>query len=295
MKISNLDKANTLIQALPYIQEYNDKVIVVKYGGNAMKNETLKEAVIKDIILMSCVGIKVVLVHGGGPDINKVLKKIGKESEFIDGLRYTDKETMEVVQMVLAGKVNKELVALINKNGGNAIGLCGIDGNMIKSEKKITNVDLGYVGDIVNIDSKVILDSLKNNYISVVATVALGEDGNVYNINADTAAAKIAAAINAEKIMLLTDVPGLMLDIEDNDTLISNINRKNLYKLISDGIIKGGMIPKIECCMDALENGVEKAHIIDGRIPHTILLELFSETGVGTMIEIGEGETNEQR
>ncbi|MGL5068398.1 MAG: acetylglutamate kinase [Sarcina sp.] len=295
MKISNLDKANTLIQALPYIQEYNDKVIVVKYGGNAMKNETLKEAVIKDIILMSCVGIKVVLVHGGGPDINKVLKKIGKESEFIDGLRYTDKETMEVVQMVLAGKVNKELVALINKNGGNAIGLCGIDGNMIKSEKKITNVDLGYVGDIVNIDSKVILDSLKNNYISVVATVALGEGGNVYNINADTAAAKIAAAINAEKIMLLTDVPGLMLDIEDNDTLISNINRKNLYKLISDGIIKGGMIPKIECCMDALENGVEKAHIIDGRIPHTILLELFSETGVGTMIEIGEDESNEQR
>ncbi|WP_297520389.1 acetylglutamate kinase [uncultured Clostridium sp.] len=293
MKISNLDKANTLIQALPYIQQYNDKVMVVKYGGNAMKNETLKEAVIKDIILMSCVGIKVILVHGGGPDINKVLKKVGKESEFINGLRYTDKETMEVVQMVLAGKVNKELVALINKNGGNAIGLCGIDGNMMKSEKKIAEVDLGYVGDIVEINSKVILDALKNNYISVVATVAQGLDGNIYNVNADTAASKIAAAINAEKIILLTDVPGLMLDIEDNDTLISNIDKKNLYKLIDDNIIKGGMIPKIECCMDALEHGVGKAHIIDGRIPHTILLELFSETGIGTMIEIGEGNDNE--
>ncbi|MGL4451699.1 MAG: acetylglutamate kinase [Sarcina sp.] len=293
MKISNLDKANTLIQALPYIQEYNNKVIVVKYGGNAMKNKTLKEAVIKDIILMSCVGIKVVLVHGGGPDIDKVLKKLGKKPEFIDGLRYTDKETMEVVQMVLAGKVNKELVTLINNNGGNAIGLCGIDGNMIKSEKKNSEIDLGYVGEITNINSKVILDSLQNDYISVVATVALGEEGNIYNINADIAAAKIAAAIGAEKIILLTDVPGLLLDIEDNDTLISNINKKNLYRLINDGIIKGGMIPKIECCIDALEQGVERAHIIDGRIPHTILLELFSETGIGTMIEIGDENENE--
>ncbi|MGL4655604.1 MAG: acetylglutamate kinase [Sarcina sp.] len=293
MKISNLDKANTLIQALPYIQEYNNKVIVVKYGGNAMKNKTLKEAVIKDIILMSCVGIKVVLVHGGGPDIDKVLKKVGKKPEFIDGLRYTDEETMEVVQMVLAGKVNKELVKLINSNGGNAIGLCGIDGNMIKSEKKESEVDLGFVGEITDINSKVILDSLRNNYISVVATVALGIDGNIYNINADIAAAKIAAAIGAEKIILLTDVPGLMLDIEDNDTLISNIDKRNLYRLINDGIIKGGMIPKIECCIDALEQGVEKAHIIDGRIPHTILLELFSETGIGTMIEIGDENKNE--
>lgn len=293
MKISNLDKANTLIQALPYIQQYNNKVIVVKYGGNAMKNKTLKEAVIKDIILMSCVGIKVVLVHGGGPDIDRVLKKVGKKPEFIDGLRYTDEETMEVVQMVLAGKVNKELVTLINSNGGNAIGLCGIDGNMIKSEKRNGEIDLGYVGEITKINSKVILDSLQNNYISVVATVALGNDGNIYNINADIAAAKIAAALGAEKIMLLTDVPGLMLDIEDNDTLISNIDKKSLYRLINDGIIKGGMIPKIECCIDALDQGVEKAHIIDGRIPHTILLELFSETGVGTMIEIGDGNENE--
>ena len=288
MKMSNLDKANTLIQALPYIQKLNGKVIVVKYGGNAMKNKTLKEAVIKDIILMSCVGIKVVLVHGGGPDINKVLNKFGKKSEFIDGLRYTDEETMEVVQMVLVGKVNKELVGLINSNGGNAIGLCGVDGNMIVGSKKKSAIDLGFVGDIDKINSKVLFDALDNNYISVVATVAIGENGETYNVNADTAAAKIASAIKAEKIMLLTDVPGLLLDIEDNDTVISKISINELNKLIDDGTIKGGMIPKIECCINSLNDGVSKAHIIDGRIPHTILLELFSESGIGTMIEVGE-------
>ncbi|MGL4991039.1 MAG: acetylglutamate kinase [Sarcina sp.] len=286
MKKSDLDKVNILIQALPFIQKYNNKVIVVKYGGNAMKNESLKESVIKDIVLMSCVGIKVVLVHGGGPDINKFLKKSGKEIEFINGLRYTDKETMEIVQMVLAGKINKELVALINKNGGNAVGLCGIDGNMIISEKKSSNVDLGFVGEIIDVNSKVILDALKNNYISVVATISLGEDGNIYNINADIAAAKIAKKINAEKIILLTDVPGLLLDIEDNETLISRISISNVKKLMDDGIIKGGMIPKIECCIDAVDSGVSKAHIIDGRTPHTILLELFSDNGIGTMIEL---------
>lgn len=285
MKITNLDKANTLIQALPYIQEYNDKVMVVKYGGNAMKNKTLKEAVIKDIILMSCVGIKVVLVHGGGPEIDKMLKKIGKKAEFIDGLRYTDEETMEIVQMVLAGKVNKELVSLINLNGGNAIGLCGIDGNMIKSKKINSKVDLGYVGDITDINAKVILDALNNNYISVVSTISTGVDGKIYNINADTAAAKIATAINAEKIILLTDVPGLLLDIEDNDTLISKTTKYEIEKLIEKGIVKSGMIPKINCCLDSIEKGVGKAHIIDGRIPHTLLLELFSEEGIGTMIE----------
>ncbi|MGL5766608.1 MAG: acetylglutamate kinase, partial [Sarcina sp.] len=212
MKTSNLEKANTLIQALPYIQEYNGKVIVVKYGGNAMKNKTLKEAVIKDIVLMSCVGIKVVLVHGGGPDIDNFLNKIGKKCEFINGLRYTDEETMEVVQMVLAGKVNKELVSLINSNGGSAIGLCGIDGGMIKCTKKNTKIDLGFVGSVESVNSKVLKDSLENNYISVVATVAMGDDGNIYNINADTVAAKIASAINAEKLILLTDVPGILLD-----------------------------------------------------------------------------------
>ncbi len=292
MKITNLDKANTLIQALPYIQKYNNKVIVVKYGGNAMKNKSLKESVIKDIVLMSCVGIKVVLVHGGGPEIDKALKKIGKTSEFINGLRYTDEETMEIVQMVLAGKINKELVALINNNGGNAVGLCGIDGNMIKSSKKESAINLGYVGDIDSINSKVIKDSLKNNYISVVSTIAMGNDGKIYNVNADIAAAKIASALKVEKIILLTDVPGLLLDVNDNDTIISKINKNNLQKLIKDGTIKGGMIPKIECCIDSLENGVLKAHIIDGRIPHTILLELFSENGIGTMIE-KEGSTDE--
>lgn len=285
MKISNLTRANTLIQALPYIQEYRGKVIVVKYGGNAMQNIGLEEAVIKDIILMNCVGIKVVLVHGGGPDIEKMLKKIGKKSEFINGLRYTDEETMEIVQMVLAGKVNKELVSLINKNGGKAIGLCGIDGAMIKASKKEAEVDYGYVGEIENINIEVIENALEKNYISVISTVAYGEDGKAYNINADIAAAKIASSLKAEKLIILTDVQGILKDIEDEDTLISNITVNGLNELIKENIIKGGMIPKVDCCKSALMNGVTRAHIIDGRIPHTILLELFSHNGVGTMIE----------
>lgn len=285
MKISNLTRANTLIQALPYIQEYREKVIVVKYGGNAMQNMSLEEAVIKDIILMNCVGIKVVLVHGGGPDIDNMLKKVGKKSEFINGLRYTDEETMEIVQMVLAGKVNKELVALINKNGGKALGLCGIDGAMIKANKKISNMDYGYVGEIEEINTEVISSALEKNYISVISTIAYGEDGKAYNINADIAAAKIAGALKAEKLIILTDVQGILRDIEDEDTLISNIHLKELDTIIENKIIKGGMIPKIECCKSAIINGVKKAHIIDGRIPHTILLELFSRNGVGTMIE----------
>lgn len=285
MKISNLTRANTLIQALPYIQEYRGKVIVVKYGGNAMQSIGLEEAVIKDIILMNCVGIKVVLVHGGGPDIEKMLKKIGKNSEFINGLRYTDEETMEIVQMVLAGKVNKELVSLINKNGGKAIGLCGIDGAMIKASKKEAEVDYGYVGEIDNINIEVIENALEKNYISVISTVAYGDDGKAYNINADIAASKIASSLKAEKLIILTDVQGILKDIEDEDTLISNITVNGLNDLIKENIIKGGMIPKIDCCKSALMNGVARAHIIDGRIPHTILLELFSHNGVGTMIE----------
>lgn len=285
MKISNLTRANTLIQALPYIQEYRGKVIVVKYGGNAMQSIGLEEAVIKDIILMNCVGIKVVLVHGGGPDIEKMLKKIGKNSEFINGLRYTDEETMEIVQMVLAGKVNKELVSLINKNGGKAIGLCGIDGAMIKASKKEAEVDYGYVGEIDNINIEVIENALEKNYISVISTVAYGDDGKAYNINADIAASKIASSLKAEKLIILTDVQGILKDIEDEDTLISNITVSGLNDLIKENIIKGGMIPKIDCCKSALMNGVARAHIIDGRIPHTILLELFSHNGVGTMIE----------
>ncbi|MGL5615200.1 MAG: acetylglutamate kinase [Sarcina sp.] len=283
--MSNLTRANTLIQALPYIQEYCGKIIVVKYGGNAMQNIRLEEAVIKDIILMNCVGIKVVLVHGGGPDIDKMLKKIGKESEFINGLRYTDEETMDIVQMVLAGKVNKELVSLINKNGGKAIGLCGIDGAMIKASKKEAEVDYGYVGEIDEININVINDALEKNYISVISTIAYGEDGKTYNINADLAAAKIASSLKAEKLIILTDVQGILRDIEDEDTLISNIHLNEVKEIMEENIIKGGMIPKIECCKVALENGVSKTHIIDGRIPHTILLELFSHNGVGTMIE----------
>lgn len=285
MKISNLTRANTLIQALPYIQEYREKVIVVKYGGNAMQNLSLEEAVIKDIILMNCVGIKVVLVHGGGPDIDKILKKIGKKTEFINGLRYTDEESMEIVQMVLAGKVNKELVSLINKNGGKALGLCGIDGAMIKAKKKVCEIDYGYVGEIEEINTEAIKNALEKNYISVISTIAYGEDGKAYNINADIAAAKIAGALKAEKLIILTDVQGILRDIEDEDTLISNIHLNELDSIIESKVIKGGMIPKIECCKTAILNGVKKAHIIDGRIPHTILLELFSHNGVGTMIE----------
>lgn len=282
---ANIEKAHTLIQALPYIQNYNGKTIVVKYGGNAMVNNTLKEAVINDIILMRCVGINVVVVHGGGPDINKFLKKINKEPEFINGLRYTDEETAEIVQMVLAGKVNKDLVSLINANGGKSIGLCGIDGAMLNVKKVKSEVDLGYVGEVASVNTEVIDNCVNAGYIAVISTVATGKDGKVYNINADAAAGKVAAALKAEKLILLTDVPGLLRDPKDEDTLISKLKVSDIPELIEDGIIKGGMIPKIECCAETIRLGVKKAHIIDGRVPHSILLELFSDEGIGTMIE----------
>lgn len=282
---ANIEKAHTLIQALPYIQNYNGKTIVVKYGGNAMVNNTLKEAVINDIILMRCVGINVVVVHGGGPEINKFLKKINKEPEFINGLRYTDEETAEIVQMVLAGKVNKDLVSLINANGGKSIGLCGIDGAMLNVKKVKSEVDLGYVGEVASVNTEVIDNCVNAGYIAVISTVATGKDGKVYNINADAAAGKVAAALKAEKLILLTDVPGLLRDPKDEDTLISKLKVSDIPELIEDGIIKGGMIPKIECCAETIRLGVKKAHIIDGRVPHSILLELFSDEGIGTMIE----------
>lgn len=282
---ANIEKAHTLIQALPYIQNYCGKTIVVKYGGNAMVNNTLKEAVINDIILMRCVGINVVVVHGGGPEINKFLKKINKEPEFINGLRYTDEETAEIVQMVLAGKVNKDLVALINANGGKSIGLCGIDGSMLNVKKVKSEVDLGYVGEVASVNTEVIDNCINAGYIAVISTVATGKDGKVYNINADAAAGKLAAALKAEKLILLTDVPGLLRDPKDEDTLISKLKVSDIPELIEDGIIKGGMIPKIECCAETIRLGVKKAHIIDGRVPHSILLELFSDEGIGTMIE----------
>jgi acetylglutamate kinase len=284
---TNLQKANILSQALPYIQKFNGKTIVIKYGGNAMINEELKNAVIRDIVLMNCVGIKVVVVHGGGPEINGFLKKIGKKSEFVNGLRVTDEETIDVVQMVLAGKVNKDIVSLIDKNGGKAVGLCGIDANLLKAEKiKLQDgKDIGYVGDIVEVDESIIEHCLNGGYIPVISTVALGrDDGKVYNINADLAAAKISVKLNAEKFILLTDVPGILRDPEDEDSLISELNVKDIPYLIKDKVISGGMIPKVDCCIDSVNGGVSRTHIIDGRVPHSLLLELFSKEGVGTMI-----------
>ena len=283
MEISYSDKAQVLAQSLPYIQKYYNKVVVIKYGGNAMKSEELKQAVMSDIVLLSLVGIKVVLVHGGGPEINEMLTKIGKESRFVGGLRYTDAETAEIVQMVLAGKVNKSLVALLKKHGGRAIGLCGMDAGMFTCKKHNAGEDIGYVGDIVDIDTKIIRDSLNNGYIPVIATVGCDEGGNVYNINADTAGASIAGALHAENVILMTDVRGLLKDKDDESTLMPEVSVSEVPYLISQGIISGGMIPKIECCVEAVRRGVKKSVIIDGRIPNSILIEMLSDAGIGTM------------
>lgn len=278
-------QAETLVNALPYIQKYRDKIIVVKYGGNAMLNEDLKKAVMNDIVLLSLVGVKVVLVHGGGPEINDMLKRVGKESKFINGLRYTDDETADVVQMVLAGKVNKDLVKLLSGVGGKAVGFCGIDGNIITAKKKVGEVDLGNVGDIKSIDVDPILVTLENDYIPVIATVASGEDGKIYNINADTAAAAIAAALHAENLVLMTDVRGLLLDKDDESTLISEVKVSEVPKLIKKGIISGGMIPKIDCVVEAVRQGVDQAVIIDGRIKHSIIMDMLTNKGIGTLIK----------
>ena len=285
MLMSNIDKAKILTQALPYIQKYYKKTVVVKYGGNAMINEGLKEAVISDLVLLSLVGINVVLVHGGGPEITELLKKTGKESRFVNGLRYTDEETMDAAQMVLAGKTNKDLVNLIGLLGGKSLGLCGIDGGMIKAVKlEDGQYDYGYVGEITDIDISPVKDVLDKGYIPVIATVAQGVDGNkVYNINADTAAAQIAVALGAEKLILLTDIKGLMRDVKDEDTLIPVVKLSEVEDLKREGIISGGMIPKVECCVSSIEGGVKRTHIIDGRISHSILIEMLSDEGVGTM------------
>lgn len=282
MQIDYDIRANALVEALPYLQEYNDKVVVVKYGGNAMTNETLKQAVMQDIVLLSLVGIKVVLVHGGGPEINAMLKKINKQSEFVNGLRYTDEETIDIVQMVLAGKVNKDLVQLLQRAGGKAMGLCGLDGDLIKAKQ--LNPDLGYVGDITEIDPDPINTALNNGYIPVVSTVASGKNGEVFNINADTAAARIAAEMGAANLILLTDIKGLLEDKDDNSTLIRVVGVSEVPYLKNQGIISGGMIPKIDCCVEAVRRGVKKTNIIDGRIPHSILIELLTDIGAGTMI-----------
>ncbi len=281
--ISNQDRANVLIQALPYIQKWSGKTIVVKYGGNAMINEDLKSAVMSDIVLLQLVGINVVLVHGGGPEISDMLKKIGKESKFINGLRVTDSETIDVVQMVLAGKVNKSLVQRLEQHSGKAIGLCGLDGRMIMAEKKSTAYDLGFVGEITEVNTQIIEDATKNGYVPIISTVAGGYNGAVYNINADLAAARIAAELKAAKLILMTDIKGLLKDKDDENTLIPVVNVSEVPSLKKEGIISGGMIPKIECCVEAVRRGVKRAHIIDGRIPHSILIEMFSDEGVGTM------------
>lgn len=277
-------KAEVLSQALPYIQKYNNKIVVIKYGGNAMINEELKMNVITDVVLLSEIGVKVILVHGGGPEINKTLKKIGKESKFIDGLRYTDEETIDVVQMVLAGKTNKDLVKLIMQKGGNAMGISGIDNMLIEAEKYESEHDLGYVGAVKEVHPNIIMDMLDRGYIPVVASVGMDKDGNTYNINADTAAAEIASAVGAENMILVSDVPGLLEDKDDESTLLPLVHVYEVNSLMNKGIISGGMIPKVDCCVRAVRQDVKKAVIIDGRIPHSILIEMLSDEGIGTMI-----------
>ena len=283
--MTNAQRAEVLTQALPYIQKYTDKIIVVKYGGNAMINDELKDAVMGDIVLLSLIGIKVVLVHGGGPEITQMLKAVGKESQFVNGLRVTDKETVDIVQMVLAGKVNKNLVNLLHHKGGKAIGLCGIDGHMIEAE--VLNPELGFVGEITNVNVEPITDVLEKGYIPVISTVGCDKEGNVYNINADTAASKIAGILGAESLISMTDIEGILRDKDDPSTLISKIVVDEAPKLVEEGVISGGMIPKVECCIDAINSGVRKVFIIDGRIPHSILIETLTNEGIGTMFVKG--------
>ena len=281
MDITNAQRARVLVHALPYIQDYSGKIVVVKYGGNAMVSEQLKDSVIRDICLLQLIGVKVVLVHGGGPEITEVLEKMGKQSAFVDGVRVTDEETVGVALMVLAGKINKTLVNLIELKGGSAIGLSGLDGHML--EAKIKKTELGYVGQITNVNVKPILDVIDKGYIPVVSTVGYDGAGNLYNINADTAAARIAGELGAESLIAMTDIAGILKDKNDPSTLISSIKVSDLPGLISDGVIQGGMIPKAECCRSAIEWGVNRVFIIDGRVPHAILIEMLTNEGIGTM------------
>ena len=285
MDINNAQRAQILVEALPYIKNYYNKIIVVKYGGNAMINDELKEAVMGDIVLLSLIGIKVVLVHGGGPEITEMLGKIGKKSEFVNGLRVTDKESVDIVQMVLAGKINKNLVNLLQNKGGKAIGLCGIDGHMIKAQQM--DERLGFVGEITDVNVDPILDVLEKGYIPVVSTVGYDNEGNTYNINADTAAARIAGQLKCESLISMTDIDGILRDKNDPSTLISQINVSDAPQLIREGVISGGMIPKVNCCIEAIRQGVNKVFIIDGRIPHSILIETLTDEGIGTMFVSG--------
>ena len=280
--ITNAQRAEILVNALPYIKKYYNKVIVVKYGGNAMINEELKNAVMGDLVLLSTIGIKVVLVHGGGPEISGMLKKIGKESQFINGLRVTDAETADIVLQVLAGKINKTLVNHLQNSGGKAVGLSGMDGHLIEAE--IKDPALGFVGEITDINIEPVTDLLENGYIPVISTVGCDKDGNVYNINADTAAARISSALGAEALFLMTDIVGLLRDKDDESTLISSVCVSEAPQLMREGIISGGMIPKIECCVEAIRQGVNKVFILDGRVPHSLLIETLTNEGIGTML-----------
>ena len=282
MHVSNLHRAEILVEALPYIRKYTSKVIVIKYGGNAMINEALKQQVMEDLVLLHLVGVKVVLIHGGGPEITDMLKKIGKEAVFVDGLRVTDQETVEIVQMVLAGKINKTLVKLLDSMGGKAMGVSGIDGHMIQCQVK--DPRLGFVGDVTQVNVQPVLDLLEKDYIPVISTVGCDMEGHTYNINADTAAAHIAGALQAERLIAMTDITGIMMDPKDPESLIPCIDIQDAKNLFASGVISGGMIPKVQCCIDAIGHGVKKVTILDGRVPHAILMELLTDEGAGTMV-----------
>ena len=279
--MTNGQRAEVLVEALPYIQQYNQKIVVVKYGGNAMINEELKHAVMRDMVLLSLIGVKVVLVHGGGPEISHMLKRVGKESVFVDGLRVTDEETSEIVQMVLAGKINKGLVAQLDNLGGRAMGICGMDGGLIQAE--MLDPRLGYVGRIREVRPQPLLDLLEKGYIPVVSSIGCDASGHVYNINADTAAAAVAASLHAESLISMTDIPGILRDPSNPSSIIRKVDLARAKQLMDEGIISGGMIPKVNCCMDAIQAGVKKVFIIDGRVPHAILVETLTDEGIGTM------------
>ena len=285
MNLSHADRAQVLTECLPYIQKYYNKIVVVKYGGNAMLNEELKNAVMGDIVLLNLIGVKVVLVHGGGPEITDMLKRVGKKSEFVGGLRVTDAETADIVQMVLAGKISKSLVNLIQNIGGRSISLSGVDGHLIEARQ--AKPELGYVGEITNVDIRPIQDMLEKGYIPVVSTVGCDSDGNIYNINADTAAAYIAGALGAESLISMTDINGLLRDVNDPNSLISRVTLSEAPALVEEGIISGGMIPKVDCCMEAIRRGVKRVFIINGTVPHAILIEILTDAGIGTMFVAG--------
>ena len=282
MQFSNAQRAEVLTAALPYIKKYNGKCVVVKYGGNAMINPQLKQQVMEDIVLLWLIGVKVVLVHGGGPEISDTMKKLGKQAQFVNGLRVTDKETVDIVQMVLAGKVNKDLVNLLQMKGGHAVGLSGIDGGILEATMK--DEALGYVGEVTKVRTQPILDILEKNYIPVISTVASDRQGNTYNINGDTAAACIAGALGAERLIMMTDIAGILRDKDDPSTLIPAVTVSEAKKLFEEGVISGGMIPKVDCCIEAIEKGVKHVVIMDGRVPHSILMELLTDEGAGTMV-----------